>query len=179
MAKFTSSLFGQVLIALVLGVGAGLLLPNFALQLKPLGDGFIQLIKMLIPYVVFCVVVHGIAEAGDLKSVGRVGIKTLVYFEVVTTIALIIGLLVSYIFHPGVGMNVDVHTLDAAGLSKYSDTVNKLREGGFVGFFMELIPKTVTSAFAEGDILQVLLFALLFGSALSALGKKLSWLQVL
>ena len=172
MAKFTSSLFGQVLIALVLGVGAGLLLPNFALQLKPLGDGFIQLIKMLIPYVVFCVVVHGIAEAGDLKSVGRVGIKTLVYFEVVTTIALIIGLLVSYIFHPGVGMNVDVHTLDAAGLSKYSDTVNKLREGGFVGFFMELIPKTVTSAFAEGDILQVLLFALLFGSALSALGKK-------
>ena len=106
MVRFARSLFGQVLIALILGVGVGLLLPSFALQLKPLGDGFIQLIKMLIPYIVFCVVVHGIAEAGDLKSVGRVGFKTLIYFEAVTTIALLIGLLVAYIFEPGVGMNV-------------------------------------------------------------------------
>lgn len=172
MARFASSLFGQVLIALILGVGAGLLLPDFALRLKPLGDGFIQLIKMLIPYIVFCVVVHGIAEAGDLKSVGRVGLKTLVYFEVVSTIALVIGLLTAYIFQPGVGMNVDVHTLDPSGLSKYNDNVNKLMDNGFVGFLMALIPKTITSAFADGNVLQVLLFALLFGSALSALGSK-------
>lgn len=172
MVRFARSLFGQVLIALILGVGVGLLLPSFALQLKPLGDGFIQLIKMLIPYIVFCVVVHGIAEAGDLKSVGRVGFKTLIYFEAVTTIALLIGLLVAYIFEPGVGMNVDVHALDASGLSKYNDNVNKLMDNGFVGFLMALIPKTITSAFADGNVLQVLLFALLFGSALSALGSK-------
>lgn len=172
MARFVRSLFGQVLIALILGVGTGLLLPDFALQLKPLGDGFIQLIKMLIPYIVFCVVVHGIAEAGDLKSVGRVGFKTLIYFEVVTTIALVIGLLVAYVFEPGVGMNVDVHTLDASGLSKYSENVDKLMDNGFVGFLIALIPKTITSAFADGNVLQVLLFALLFGSALSALGPK-------
>src|SRR6266581_4692600 len=117
MPKFLRSLFGQVVVAVVVGVLAGLLWPDFALKLKPLGDGFIKLIKMIIPVLVFCVVVHGISGAGDLKRVGRVGVKALVYFELVTTIALGIGLLLAFIFQPGVGMNVDPKALDAKAMS--------------------------------------------------------------
>src|SRR5436853_6007043 len=100
MPKFLRSLFGQVVLALLVGVLVGLLWPDFALKLKPLGDGFIKLIKMIIPVLVFCVVVHGISGAGDLKRVGRVGVKALVYFELVTTIALGIGLLLAFVFQP-------------------------------------------------------------------------------
>ena len=106
------SLFAQVLFALLLGVLVGLFIPEFAQKLKPLGDGFIKLIKMIIPVLVFCVVVHGIAGAGDLKRVGRVGVKALIDFEVVTTVALGLGLLLAYTFQPGAGMNVDPATLD-------------------------------------------------------------------
>jgi aerobic C4-dicarboxylate transport protein len=113
MPRFVKSLFGQVVIALVLGVLAGLFVPEFAVKLKPLGDGFIKLIKMIIPVLVFCVVVHGIAGAGDLKRVGRVGVKALIYFEVLTTIALAMGLVLAFVFEPGVGMNVDPGKLDA------------------------------------------------------------------
>ena len=170
MLRFAKSLFGQVVIALILGVLAGLFFPEFAAKLKPLGDGFIKLIKMIIPLLVFCVVVHGISGAGDLKRVGRVGVKALVYFEVLTTVALALGLLLAYVFEPGVGMNVNPATLDASALGAYASNANKLTSGGTVDFLMKLIPNTVGSAFATGDVLQVLLFAILFGCALSLLG---------
>ncbi len=170
MFRFARSLFGQVVIALVLGVAAGLLAPEFAIKLKPLGDGFIKLIKMIIPVLVFCVVVHGIAGAGDLRRVGRVGVKALVYFELLTTVALALGLLLAWWFQPGVGMNVDPKALDASAMSAYASNADKLTSGGTVDFLMKLIPTTVVSAFATGDVLQVLLFAVLFGCALTLLG---------
>ena len=170
MPKFLRSLFGQVVLALVAGVLLGLLVPDFAVKLKPLGDGFIKLVKMIIPVLVFCVVVHGIAGAGDLKRVGRVGVKALIYFEVVTSIALAIGLLLGFVFQPGAGMNVDPKALDASAMSAYAENASKLTGGGTVDFLMKLIPTTVVQAFAAGDVLQVLLFAVLFGCALSMLG---------
>ena len=172
MPRFFRSLFGQVVLALVAGVVIGLVWPQFAASLKPLGDGFIKLIKMIIPVLVFCVVVHGIAGAGDLKRVGRVGVKALIYFEVLTTVALALGLAFGYLFQPGVGMNVDPHTLDAGAMSAYAENASKLKGGGTVDFLMKLIPTTVISAFATGDVLQVLLFAVLFGCALAMLGDK-------
>jgi aerobic C4-dicarboxylate transport protein len=165
-------LFGQVLLALAVGVVVGLVWPDFGVKLKPLGDGFIKLIKMIIPVLVFCVVVHGISGAGDLKRVGRVGIKALIYFEVVTAIALMLGLALAYLFEPGVGMNVDPKALDVKAMSAYADNASKLTGGGTVDFLMKLIPNTVVAAFATGDVLQVLLFAVLFGCALSMLGER-------
>lgn len=170
--RFIRSLFGQVVLALILGVVLGLAAPEFAAKLKPLGDAFIKLIKMIIPVLVFCVVVHGIAGAGDLRRVGRVGVKALIYFEVLTTIALVLGLALAYFFEPGVGMNVDPSALDASALSAYESNAQKLTSGGTVDFLMKLIPTTVVSAFATGDVLQVLLFAVLFGCALALLGER-------
>ena len=172
MPKLFRSLFGQVLAALVVGVVVGMLWPQTAVALKPLGDGFIKLIKMLIPLIVFCVVVHGIAGTGDLKRVGRVGVKALIYFEVVTTTALALGLVLAFVFQPGVGMNVDPKALDARAMSSYVENAGKLTGGGTVEFLMKLIPTTAVSAFATGDVLQVLLFAILFGCALAMLGEK-------
>ena len=172
MRRFVRSLFGQVVIALILGVLAGLLAPEWAVKLKPLGDGFIKLIKMIIPILVFCVVVHGIAGAGDLKRVGRVGVKALIYFEVLTTIALGLGLVLAFVFEPGVGMNVDTSKLDASAMAAYASNADKLTSGGTVDFLMKLIPGTVVEAFAKGDVLQVLLFAVLFGCALTLLGER-------
>jgi aerobic C4-dicarboxylate transport protein len=166
------SLFGQVLLALVVGVVLGFVWPETAAKLKPLGDAFIKLIKMIIPVLVFCVVVHGIAGAGDLKRVGRVGIKSLVYFELVTTIALAIGLVLAFVFQPGAGMNIDPKALDAKAMGGYADTASKLTGGGTVEFLMRLIPNSVVDAFAKGDVLQVLVFAVLFGCALCLLGDK-------
>ena len=170
--KFMKSLFAQVVLALVVGVLVGVFWPDFGVKLKPLGDAFIKLIKMIIPVLVFCVVVHGIAGAGDLKRVGRVGVKALVYFEVVTTIALGLGLLLAFVFQPGVGMNVDPSKLDAKAMAGYAETASKLTGGGTVDFLMKLIPTNVVNAFATGDVLQVLLFAVLFGCALSLLGER-------
>jgi aerobic C4-dicarboxylate transport protein len=172
MPKFLRSLFGQVALALVIGVLIGFTVPEFAVKLKPLGDAFIKLIKMIIPVLVFCVVVHGIAGAGDLKRVGRVGVKALIYFEVVTTIALALGLVLAFVFQPGVGMNVDPKALDPAAMSAYAANADKLTGGGTVEFLMKLIPTTVVNAFATGDVLQVLLFAILFGCALAMLGER-------
>jgi len=172
MPRFLRSLFGQVVLALVVGVILGFLWPDFAVKLKPLGDGFIKLIKMIIPVLVFCVVVHGIAGAGDLKRVGRVGVKALIYFEVVTTVALGLGLLLAFVFEPGAGMNVDPKALDAKAMSAYVENASKLTGGGTVDFLMKLIPTTVVNAFATGDVLQVLLFAVLFGCALAMLGER-------
>lgn len=172
MPSFLRSLFGQVVLALVVGVALGFAVPDFAVQLKPLGDGFIKLVKMLIPVIVFCVVVHGIAGAGDLKRVGRVGVKSLIYFELVTTVALALGLVLAFVFQPGVGMNVDPKVLDAKAMSAYADNASKLTGGGTTEFLLKLIPTTVVNAFATGDVLQVLLFAILFGCALALLGER-------
>ncbi len=172
MPRFLRSLFGQVVLAVVIGVILGLVAPEFAAKLKPLGDGFIKLIKMIIPVLVFCVVVHGIAGAGDLKRVGRVGLKALIYFELVTSVALVLGLVLAFVFQPGVGMNVDPKLLDAKAMSAYAENASKLTGGGTVEFLMKLIPTTVVNAFATGDVLQVLLFAILFGSALALIGPR-------
>ncbi|MDA8447008.1 C4-dicarboxylate transporter DctA [Paracidovorax valerianellae] len=172
MQRFFRSLFGRVVLALIAGVIVGLLWPQWAVQLKPLGDGFIKLIKMLIPLIVFCVVVHGIAGTGDLKRVGRVGMKSLIYFEVVTSIALLLGLVLAFVFEPGVGMNVDPRALDASAMGAYADNANKLAGGGFSDFLLKLIPNTAISAFSTGDVLQVLLFSIVFGCALSLVGER-------
>jgi len=170
--RFFKTLFGQVVLALMAGVAIGLVMPDQAVALKPLGDGFIKLVKMLIPLIIFCVVVHGIAGSGDLKRVGRLGVRSLIYFEVVTTIALLLGLVLAFVFEPGVGMNVDVASLDASALSAYQTNAERLTSGGFTAFLMALIPTTAISAFSSGDVLQVLLFAILFGVALALLGER-------
>lgn len=172
MPSWSRSLFGQVCVALILGVVAGTIAPAFASGMKPLGDGFIKLIKMLIPAIVFCVVVHGIAGAGDIKKVGRVGVRAIVYFEVVTTIALVLGLALAYIFQPGAGMNIDTSTLDASALSVYVNRAEEVSQGGTVDFLMKLIPTTIFSGFATGDVLQVLIVAILSGCALSLMGER-------
>ena len=171
MGTFWKSLFGQVVIALLLGVAVGMVFPDFATKLKPLGDGFIKLIKMLIPVIVFCVVVLGICGAGNLKKVGRVGVKAVIYFEIVTTIALVLGIAVAYLFNPGAGMNVDPRSLDASALGAYVDRAAQVKSTGAVDFLLRIIPNTVVGAFASGDVLQVLLFSLLFGCALALLGE--------
>lgn len=172
MQRFFRSLFGRVVLALIAGVLVGLLWPQWAVQLKPLGDGFIKLIKMLVPLIVFCVVVHGIASTGDLKRVGRLGVKSLIYFEVITSIALVLGLVLAFVFEPGVGMNVDPKALDASAMSSYADNAHKLSGGGFSDFMLKLIPTTAISAFASGDVLQVLLFSIVFGFSLALVGDR-------
>ena len=166
------SLFFQVVIALGLGIALGMAYPDVALQMKPLGDGFIKLIKMLVPVIVFCVVVHGIAAAGDLSKVGRVGVRALVYFEAITTIALMLGIALAYYFEPGVGMNIDPKTLDAKALSGFSQTAAQVAGGGVSEFLMKLIPSTVVGAFTTGDILQVLIVSIMFGCAVSLCGER-------
>ena len=169
--KFLKSLFGQVVLAVIIGVVLGMVAPKFATELKPLGDGFIKLIKMLIAPIVFCVVVHGIAGAGDLKKVGRVGVKAVIYFEVTTTIALALGILLAYAFQPGVGMNIDPTKLDAGDLSSYVDKASQMKTQSTVEYLMKHIPATFVGAFSNGDVLQVLLISILFGCALSLLGE--------
>jgi aerobic C4-dicarboxylate transport protein len=137
--------------------------------MKPLGDGFVRLIKMLIAPIIFCTVVHGIASMEDLKKVGRVGLKALIYFEVVTTLALIVGLVVVNVMQPGVGMTVDAKAIDTKSIQVYT---TKAGQQSTVEFLMHIIPNTVVGAFAEGEILQVLFFAILFAFGLSMLGER-------
>ena len=162
-------LYVQVLCAIALGVLVGYFYPETGEKLKPLGDGFIRLIKMLIAPIIFCTVVHGIASMEDMKKVGRVGIKALIYFEVMTTIALIVGLVIVNVWKPGVGMNIDPASLDATGIATYTE---KAAEMGFVDHLLHIIPNTFVGAFAEGEILQVLLIAILFAFALHWLGER-------
>src|SRR3954469_18843653 len=161
-------LYIQVLIAIVIGVLVGHFYPDLGKALKPLGDGFISLIKMMIAPVIFCTVVHGIGSMGDLKKLGRVGVKTLVYFEVVSTLALAIGLLVGYVIQPGAGFNIDPASLDAKAVATY---VTRAKDESIVQHFMQIIPDTFIGAFAKGDLLQVLLVSILTGFALTRLGK--------
>src|ERR1700720_4257646 len=167
-----TSLFVQVLAALLLGIVLGGAAPNFAVGLKVFSDAFLKLISMIVAPIVFCVVVHGIAGAGDLKKVGRGGVKALVYFETMTTVALIVGLLLAYLFGPGHGMNIDTSTLDAKALSSYADNAHKLKGGGIGSFLMNIIPTTSFDALARNDVLQVLFFAILFGTSLPLVGGE-------
>jgi Na+/H+-dicarboxylate symporter len=153
-----------VLIGILLGVGAGVLFPHSAAALKPLGDGFVKLIRMTLVPIIFGTVVVGIAKMGDLKEVGRVGVKALLYFEVVSTISLLLGLLAVDVLQPGKGMNIDAATLDLATISSYTTSAQHL---GFVAFVLNIIPASVGEAFVSGNILQIILFGVLFGLALS------------
>jgi aerobic C4-dicarboxylate transport protein len=163
------SLYAQVLLAIVLGVLLGHYLPETGAALKPLGDGFIKLIKMLIAPIIFCTVVTGIAGMQDMKKIGRVGGKALLYFEVVSSIALVIGLIVVNVLKPGVGMNADVSTLDTSALGSYTSAA---KTQGTVEFLLNVIPTTVVDAFAKGEILQVLLVSVLLGFAFAHAGER-------
>ncbi|WP_250498928.1 dicarboxylate/amino acid:cation symporter [Caballeronia sp. GAWG1-5s-s] len=167
---FYKVLYVQVLVAIAIGIALGHFYPSLATDMKPLGDGFIKLIKMVIGPIIFCTVVTGIAGMEDMKKVGRVGGKALLYFEVVSTFALILGLVATHLLRPGVGFNVDPATLDHKAIDTYAA---KAAHGqSAVDFFLHIIPDTLSSAFAQGEILQILLIALLFGAVLAHLGER-------
>src|SRR5215218_8525794 len=166
--KWWQHLYVQVLVAIVVGVLLGHFWPEIGAQMKPLGDLFIKLIKMLIAPIIFCTVVHGIASMEDMKKVGRVGLKSLLYFEAMTTLALVVGLVIVNLWQPGAGMNVDPAALDTRSIQSYTQRAG---EQSTLDFFMHIVPNTVVGAFAEGEILQVLFFAVLFAFALHALGE--------
>ncbi|TNI93233.1 dicarboxylate/amino acid:cation symporter [Aeromonas allosaccharophila] len=167
--KVFSSLYFQVLIAITLGVFLGHVYPELGANMKPLGDGFVKLIKMIIAPVIFCTVVTGIAGMESMKAVGKTGAIALIYFEVVSTIALIIGLCVVNLLQPGGGMNIDPAALDASAISAYAE---QAKSQGIIAFLLDIIPGSVIGAFASGNILQVLLFAVLFGFSLHHIGEK-------
>jgi aerobic C4-dicarboxylate transport protein len=160
-------LYVQVLIAIVIGILIGRLFPHAGIALKPLGDVFVSLIRMMIAPVIFCVVVQGVASVGDLREVGRVGIKALVYFEVVSTLALITGLVVAVVLHPGSGLNIDPAALDPKSVATF---VGRAKDAGLLPFLLGIIPRTFVDAFAGGDVLQVLLVSILTGFAVAQLG---------
>ena len=163
-------LYFQVIVAIIIGILLGHFQPTLGSSMKPLGDGFIKLIKMIIAPIIFCTVVIGIASMGDVKKVRRVGGKALLYFEVLSTVALTIGLIIMNFFRPGSNMNVDFSSLDPASVANYTKAASS--NHGFADFLLNIIPSTVVDAFAKGDILQVLFFSVLFGFALSALGPQ-------
>ena len=169
MLRTIKSLYVQVLIGIALGIAVGVLWPSFGAALKPLGDGFVKLIKMLIAPIIFCTVAGAIAKAGDVGRLGRVGVKALIYFESVSTLALLIGLAVAELAKPGAGFNVDPHSLDPKAVADY---VGKASHLGIVSdYLLAIIPGTFFGALAEGDILQVLLVAILVGFAVARMGE--------
>jgi aerobic C4-dicarboxylate transport protein len=165
--RWYSILYVQVLIAIAIGIAIGYFFPKTGAALKPLGDAFIGLIKMMIAPVIFCTIVHGIASMRDLAKVGRVGVKALVYFELVSTVALAIGLIVGELAHPGAGFNIDPATLDPKAVSTY---ITRAKGEGVVEHLLAIIPGTFVDAFAKGDLLQVLLVSILTGFAVSRMG---------
>jgi aerobic C4-dicarboxylate transport protein len=162
-------LYVQVLTAITIGVLLGHFYPQTGEAMKPFGDAFIKAIKMIIAPIIFLTVVHGVASMDDMKKVGRVGLKALLYFELVTTLALIVGLVVINLWKPGVGMNVDVNTINTSGIAAFTA---KAHDQSTVAFLMAIIPETVVGAFANGEILQVLFFALLFAFGLQMIGER-------
>jgi aerobic C4-dicarboxylate transport protein len=166
------SLFVQVLAALLLGIVLGVAAPAFAVELKILSDAFLKLIGMIVAPIVFCVVVHGIAGAGDLKKVGRVGVKALIYFEAMTTVALALGIVLAFMFGPGHGMNIDTSTLDANALNIHVENAHKLQGAGIGSFLINIVPTTSIDALARNDVLQVLFFAVIFGVSLALVGGE-------
>ena len=169
MVKFFKSLYAQVLIAILLGILIGIFYPEFATRLKPLGDGFIKLVKMMIAPVIFCTIVNGIAGMQNIKKVGRVGIKAIIYFEIITTLSLIIGLVVINLLKPGAGMNIDPSTLDSKAVAAY---VTQVRATNTIDFILHIIPDNIINALSNGDLLQILFFSVLFGIGLSKIGEK-------
>jgi aerobic C4-dicarboxylate transport protein len=167
--KLYEHLYFQVLCGMIIGVLLGYFYPQAASAMKPLGDAFIKLIRMVIAPIIFCTVVHGIASMSDLKKVGKVALKALIYFEAVTTLALVVALVVVNVWQPGVGMNIDPSAIDTKPIQAYT---TKAGQQSTVEFFLHVIPGTVVGAFAEGEILQVLFFSVLFGFALSFLGER-------
>lgn len=166
---FYRNLYVQVLIAIAVGVVLGVVAPERAAAMKPLGDGFIKLVKMLIAPIVFTTVVVGIAHMGEMKDVGRIGLRALVYFEVVSTLALVIGLIVVTVLKPGSGVGFDPATADVSAVKAYTSASEHLST---VDFVLNVIPDTIVGGFARGEVLQVLLFSVLFGLALLRLGPK-------
>jgi aerobic C4-dicarboxylate transport protein len=166
---FWKTLYFQVLAAIALGILTGWLFPEFGRALKPLGDGFIKLVKMIISPVIFLTVVTGIAGMSDLKAFGRVGAKAMAYFLTFSTLALVVGLVVGNVARPGDGLNIDPATLDAGAVSTY---VGKAKEQSVTDFVLDIIPDTAVSAFTSGEILQVLFVAILFGVALAMIGER-------
>jgi aerobic C4-dicarboxylate transport protein len=165
---FYRSLWGQVLVAIAIAIVLGYFKPHTAVAMKPLGDAFIRLISMIITLVIFCTVVTGIARMQDMKKVGRVGGKALLYFEVVSTLALLVGMVVGNVVHTGAGFNINPATLDTKAVANYAGAA---KAQSVTDFIMHVIPTTVVDAFAKGDILQVVLISILFGFALSAMGS--------
>ena len=161
-------LYVQVLIAVVIGSLIGGFYPKTGMALKPLGDVFVSLIRMMIAPVIFCVIVQGIASMSDLRKVGTVGVKTLIYFEVVSTLALIIGIVVALVFHPGAGLNIDAATLDPKAAAVY---VGRAKDTGVIPFLLGFVPKTFIGALADGEVPQVLLISILTGFAIAQMGE--------
>ncbi|WP_187182313.1 dicarboxylate/amino acid:cation symporter [Rhizobium sp. WL3] len=166
---FYKHLYVQVLTAIVAGILLGHFYPEIGAQLKPLGDAFIKLVKMIIAPVIFLTVATGIAGMTDMKKVGRVAGKAMLYFFTFSTLALIVGLVVANVVQPGAGMHIDPATLDAAAVATYTE---KAHDSSIVGFLMNIIPTTIVGAFADGDILQVLFFSILFGISLALVGER-------
>ncbi len=170
MKKLTSKLYFWVLVSIVAGFATGALFPDTGASLKPLGDAFIKMVKIVVAPIIFCTVALGLGQTANIKKLGRVGGKTILYFEVVSTLALILGLVAAYTMKPGVGLNIDPNTLDA---SKVEGFVTAAAHGGSTAdFFMHIIPPSFVGAFANGDLLQVLFMAILFGIALMGIGSK-------
>ena len=166
---FYKHLYVQVLAAIIAGILLGHFYPEIGAQLKPLGDAFIKLVKMIIAPVIFLTVATGIAGMSDMKKVGRVAGKAMLYFFTFSTLALIVGLVVANVVQPGAGMHIDPATLDAAAVATYTE---KAHDSSIVGFLMNIIPTTIVGAFADGDILQVLFFSILFGISLALVGER-------
>jgi aerobic C4-dicarboxylate transport protein len=169
LKSLAGQLYLQVLVAVAAGVALGALYPSFGTDLKPLGDGFVKLIKMVFAPVIFATVVLGIAKLDNMKELGRVGARALLYFEVLSTFALAIGLLTVNLIGPGVGMNVDPHTLDTKGLATYTSAA---KHDTFADWILHMIPSSIVDALAKNDTLQILVFAILFGVALAKMGRK-------
>ena len=167
--SFFRSLYFKVIIGIIFGIALGWFYPDLGAQMKPFGDAFIKLIKMVIAPIIFFTVVTGIAGIGDLKKLGRVGLKALLYFEIVTTLALFIGLIVVKIIQPGAGINATAESLNAGATTQY---IEKAKEMGVVDHLLHIIPDSIVGAFAEGEILQVLFVAILFGIALVSFGER-------
>ena len=160
------SLYLQVLAGVLIGIFLGVMWPKFAVEMQPFGDAFIKLVRMIIAPIIFVTVVVGIAKLTNAAEVGRIGLKAVIYFEVMTTFAMFIGLIVGHVFQPGAGLNIDPSTLDRKAVARYADAPHQ----DVTAFLLNIIPNTVTDAFAKGEILQVLLFAVLFGLGLSRMG---------
>jgi aerobic C4-dicarboxylate transport protein len=169
MIKYLKNLYVQVIIAIIIGILIGYFYPSFGIQLKPFGDAFIKLVKMMIAPIIFCTIVSGIAGMQDTKKIGRVGLKAIIYFEVVTTLALIIGLVVINILKPGVGMNVDPSSLDTKSVEAY---LSQGKSQNLQEFLLNIIPENIINALSTGNLLQILFFSVLFGFALSKIGAK-------